>query len=122
MAFVPEEQVIICVNSSEEMKRNEEAIGGQLWMQSGRQMTASNRVIDGMANFRESAILSAAAEAVTWRHAHEVDGPRKGQRVVIYPKDLPQLEAVLNSGDPNIDSADGHSIAYNAILQARQKF
>jgi hypothetical protein len=30
MAFVPEEQVIVCVNGSEEMKRNEEAIGGQL--------------------------------------------------------------------------------------------
>jgi hypothetical protein len=43
MAFDSEEQVIICVNSSETMKRNEEVIAGQLWMQGGRQMTASNR-------------------------------------------------------------------------------
>jgi hypothetical protein len=122
MAFVPEEQVIICVNGSEEMKRNEEVIAGQLWMQSGRQMTASNRPFDGMANSRESAILTAAAEAVSWRHAQELDGPRKGQRVVIYPKDLPQLEAALNTRDPNIDSVDGHEVAYNVILQARQSF
>jgi hypothetical protein len=122
MTFVPEEKVIICLNGSEEMKRNEEAIAGQLWMQSGRQMTASNKVFDGMANTRESAVLTAAAEAVVWKHAYELDGPRKGQRVIIYPKDLPQLEAVLNTGDPNIDSADGHPVAYAAILQASQSF
>jgi hypothetical protein len=122
MTLNPEEPVIICVNGSEEMKRNEEAIGGQLWMQSWRQMTASNRVKDGMANSRDSAILSAAAEAVEWRHAWELDGPRKGQRVVIYPKDLPQLGEVLNAGDPNIDRVDGNPIAYTAILQASQSF
>jgi hypothetical protein len=123
MTLDPEEQVVICVNGSEEMKRDEEAIGGQLWMQSGRQMTASNKVIEGMANSRESAILSAAAEAVTWRHALEPEvGPRKGQRVVIYPKDLPQLEQVLITGDPTIAGVDGHPIAYTAILQAAQSF
>jgi hypothetical protein len=122
MAFVPEEKVIICVNGSEEMKRNEEAMGGQLWMQSGHQMTASNKVFDGMANSRESAILTAAAEAVVWRHAYEVDGPRKGQRIIIYPMDLPQLRAVLNAGNPNIDSVDGHPVAYEAILRASQTF
>jgi hypothetical protein len=90
MKFVPEEPVVICVNGSEEMKRNEEAVGGQLWMQSGRKMTAYNRVKDGMANSRESAILSAVAEAVEWKHACELDGPRKGQRVVIYPKEVSQ--------------------------------
>jgi hypothetical protein len=122
MKFVPEERVIICVNGSEEMKREEEAIAGQLWLQSGRQMTASNKAREGMADTRESAILSAAAEAVEWRHAYELDGPRKGQRVVIYPKDLPQLDAFLSSGDPNIDTEDGHSIAYMAISQASQSF
>jgi hypothetical protein len=40
------------------------------------------------------------------------EGSRKGQRVVIYPKYLPQLEAVLSTGDPSIDSEDGHPIAY----------
>jgi hypothetical protein len=80
-------------------------------------MTAYDRVLDGMANSRESAILSATAESVTWEHALEQEGPRKGQRVVIYPNDLPQLDAVLSTGDPNIDSEDGHPIAYVAILQ-----
>jgi hypothetical protein len=40
--------------------------------------------------------------------------------VVIYPKDLPQLDAVLSLGDPSIDSEDGHPAAYAAILQAAQ--
>jgi hypothetical protein len=42
--------------------------------------------------------------------------------VVIYPKDLPQLETVLSAGDPNIDIEDGHPIAYAAVLQAAQSF
>jgi hypothetical protein len=104
------------------MKRDEEAVGGQLWMQGDRQMTASNHVLDGMANSRESAIPSAAAEAVMWKHASEVDGPCQGQRVVIYPKELSQLEAVSSTGDPNVDSEDGHPIAYTAILQAAQSY
>jgi hypothetical protein len=117
-----EERVTVCVDSSEEMKRNEEAIAGQLWIQGDRQMTAYNRVPDSMANTQESAILAAAAEAVSWRHALELDGPRKSQRVVIYPKEVSQLEEVLSAGDPNIDSADGHSVAYEIILQKSQEF
>jgi hypothetical protein len=69
---------------------------------------------------RESAILSATSDAVASKHALEHEGSRKGQRVVIYPKDLPQLEAVLSTGYPNIDSEDGYPIAYAAILQAAQ--
>jgi hypothetical protein len=89
MSTDPDDQVVICVNGSEEMKRHETAIGGQLWMQGDRQMTASNVVLEGMANTREAAILSAAVEAVTWKHCLEPDdGPRKGQRVVIYPKEI----------------------------------
>jgi hypothetical protein len=34
MTLDPSEEVIICVNGSEEMKREEEAVAGQLWMQS----------------------------------------------------------------------------------------
>jgi hypothetical protein len=75
-----------------------------------------------MPNTRESAILLAAVEAVNWRHAGEPAGLRKGQRVVIFPKELPQLEAVLSSNDPSVDPVDGHSIAYEAILQGRQEF
>jgi hypothetical protein len=46
----------------------------------------------------------------------------RGQRVVIYPKEVSQLEAVLSAGEPNIDNADGHPIAYNAILQTCQLY
>jgi hypothetical protein len=117
MKFTDEEQVIICVNGSESMKRNEEQIAGQIWIQGGRQMAASNKVLDGMANTRESAVLSAVVEAVSWQHPGELEGPRKGPRVIVYPKDISQLPAVLSTRDPTIDSEDGHPIAYQAILQ-----
>jgi hypothetical protein len=100
----------------------EEAVAGQLWQQSDRQMTAYNVPYPGMANSRESAILTEVAEAVTWRHALEVDGPRQGKHVVIYPKELSQLGQVLSTGDPSVDSEDGHPIAYNSILQAVQSY
>jgi hypothetical protein len=122
MTLDPNDQVVICVNGSEEMKREEEAVAGQLWMQSNRQMTAYNLPFEGTANSRESAILSEVAEAVTWKHALEIDGPRKGQRVVIYPKELTKLGQVLSTGDPNVDSEDGHPIAYATILQAVQSY
>jgi hypothetical protein len=92
-------------------------------MQGDRQMTAPNLVLDEMANTKEGAILSAAAEAVAWKHAlDQEEGPRKGQRVGIYPKEVSQLEEVLSTGDPNIDSEDGHPIAYFQILQAAQSY
>jgi hypothetical protein len=122
MTLGPSEEVIICVNGSEEMKREEEAFVGQFWQQSDRQMTAYNTPYQGMANSRESAILTEVAEAVTWKHALEGDGPRHGKRVVIYPKELTQLDQVLSTGDPNIDSEDGHPIDYASILQAAQSY
>jgi hypothetical protein len=121
MTLDPTEQVIICVNGSEEMKKGEEAIGGQLWMQGNRRMTAHNHVQEGLANTRESAILWAAVDAVTWTHALEIDGPRKGQRVVVYPKELSKLEQALETKDPSIDTEDGHAAAY-IILQASRCF
>jgi hypothetical protein len=76
MSLDPSDQLIICVNGSEEMKRNDSSIGGQLWIQGDRQMTASNLVIEGMANTKEGAVLAAAVEAVTWKHTLEPDdGP-----------------------------------------------
>jgi hypothetical protein len=122
MSFAPEDQLIVCISACEEMNRNKEAIAGQLWIHGDRMMTASNRVLEGMANTRDSAILSAAVEAVNWRHAGELPRPRKGQRVIIFPKELPQLEAVLFSNDLSIDPVDGHSTAYDAVLQGRQQF
>jgi hypothetical protein len=41
------------------MKRNESAVGGQLWIQGDRQMTASSLVMDGVTNNKEGAILTA---------------------------------------------------------------
>jgi hypothetical protein len=75
-----------------------------------------------MANTRDSALLYAATEAVTWNHASQPESPRKGQRVIIFPKDLPQLEEFLATADPNVDPEDGHPIAYEAILRESQKF
>jgi hypothetical protein len=118
LSLDPEEKLIICVNGSVQMKRNEAAIAGQLWVQGDRQMTVSNGVLDGMANTKECAILA----AVTWPPVQDSEGPRKGQLVIIYPKDLPQLEAVLSTGDPNIDSSDGHPIAHEVILRESQTY
>jgi hypothetical protein len=42
--------------------------------------------------------------------------------VIICPKELTQLDQVLSTGDPNIDSEDGHPIAYTSILQAAQSY
>jgi hypothetical protein len=33
MSLNPADELIICVNGSEEMKRDEQAFGGQLWIQ-----------------------------------------------------------------------------------------
>jgi hypothetical protein len=77
-------------------------MASQLWIQGDRMMTASNPAFEGMANSKESAVLSAAAEAVAWRNdaLESPDPPRKGQRVVIYPKELTEFESVLSSGNP----------------------
>jgi hypothetical protein len=122
LSLGPEEKLFIYVNGSAQMKRNEAAIAGQLWVQGDRQMTVANGVFDGMANTKESAVLAAVSEAVTWRPVQDSVGRRKGQRVIIYPKDLPALEAVLSTGDPNIDSTDGHPIAHQVILRESQTY
>jgi hypothetical protein len=123
MSLDPAEEVIICVNGSQEMKKGERAMAGQLWIQGDRMMTASNPAFDEMSNSRESAILSAAAEAISWRNdALETPGPRKGQRVVIYPKELTHLETVLSTANPNVDPEDGHQIAYQRVLAAAAEF
>jgi hypothetical protein len=58
--------ITVCINAGASMKKNERILGGQLWQQGGRSMTAVNGVIEGMPNTRESAILTAAVEAVEW--------------------------------------------------------
>jgi hypothetical protein len=119
----PSEQLVICVNASEEMKREEAAIGGQIWIQGDREMTAMNEVAEGLANDKEGAILSAAVEAVTWKSALDLEeGSRKGQRAVIYPKEMTQPGQVLSTGDPSIDPENGQPTAYVSILQASQEY
>jgi hypothetical protein len=52
----------------------------------------------------------------------DIPGPRKCQRVVIYPKELSHLETVLSTGDPNADPEDGHPIAYQRVPAAASEF
>jgi hypothetical protein len=98
-------------------------MAGQLWIQGDKMMTAANPVFPGMANTAESAILSATAEALEWRNdaLESPDPPRKGQRVIIYPKDLWSLEEVLATGEI-ADMEDGHEIACQRILAAANQF
>jgi hypothetical protein len=50
MSVDPADQLVICVNGSKEMKRQETSVGGQLWIQGDRMTTASNIVCEGMVN------------------------------------------------------------------------
>jgi hypothetical protein len=124
MTLDPTDQVVIVVNGSEEMKRDEEAFAGQLWMQSDRHMTAANPPLFGDNRSREGAILSAIVEATTWKHALEdmIPGLRQGQRVIIYPKELTGLPQVLASRNIIIPDEEDHSELYSAILQASDSF
>jgi hypothetical protein len=90
-------------------------------MQKDRHLAVFNRTMKGMVDSRESAILTAAAEAVTWRHALEFEEKtRKGQRVIIYPKEMTKLTEVLTTKNPNVDPEGGHQLAYSIILQTAQ--
>jgi hypothetical protein len=53
----PAEPLIVCVNSGESLKRHEQHLGGQLWIQGSRQMTATNIPFEGMSNDATSAIF-----------------------------------------------------------------
>jgi hypothetical protein len=85
-------------------------------------MTASSLAPDGMADTKDSALLAAVAEAVSWNHASQPDQPRQGQRFIIYPKHLTQMDEFLATCDPNADQEDGHALAYNTILQEQAKY
>jgi hypothetical protein len=104
------------------MNRNERSIAGQSWIQGDRSMTASNLVPDGMADTKDSALLTAVAEAVSWNHASQPDQPRQGQRIIIYPEHLTQMDEYLASGNPDDGQDAGHEIAFNTILQEQAKY
>jgi hypothetical protein len=75
-----------------------------------------------MPNTKDAAVLSAVAGAVSWKNEaiEPMDPPRKGKRVVVYPKELSHLDTVINSGDPSVDA--DHEIAYQVILEHAQTF
>jgi hypothetical protein len=123
MTLNHEDQIFVCVNGSEEMKRGEEPIAGQLWTHQDRHLTVCNRSFEGMADTRESAILTRVAEAVTWRHALELeDDIRRGQRIIIHPKEMTKLTEVLREQNPSLDQEDGHQLAYTVILQSASAY
>jgi hypothetical protein len=64
MSHDPAEPVIVCVEAGESMKRHEERLGGQLWIQGSRTMTATNVPFEGMMDDATSVTLVAVAEAV----------------------------------------------------------
>jgi hypothetical protein len=95
----------------------------QIWLQSDRQMTATNTQFDGMSNDATSVSLAAVAEAVEWAHVLETCLPKRTtQRVVIYPPSLSKLETVLVTDNIGLDMEDGHDIAYQRILTACSKY
>jgi hypothetical protein len=113
--------VTVCINAGASMKRNKTILGGQLWSQDDRSMTAVNGIIDGMPNTRESSLLAAAVEAVEWKHPTEPiseDGKRVTSRVVIYPAEMPQLEEAMDEFSRNpSEKEDGSHIAFSKILE-----
>jgi hypothetical protein len=82
-------------------------------------MSAVNLIMDGMDTGRESVILSAIAEAVTWRHAMEQatdpNFKRPGQRVIVYPKSMTKFSECLRRGDYSSELEGGHAFAYERI-------
>jgi hypothetical protein len=117
----PAEPAIICVNSGESLKRHEEHLGGQLWIQGDRIMTATNKPFEGMSKDAESATLSGVAEAVEWAHVLEDAQPKRTtQRVVIYPPTLTEFSRVLSGDCSNFEA--GHEIAYQRIQDACSKY
>jgi hypothetical protein len=85
-------------------------------------MTASTVSPEGMADNKDSALLAAVAEAVSWNHASQPDQPRPGQRVVIYPKHLTQMDEFLGTCETDDGQDQGHELAYNSILEAQAKY
>jgi hypothetical protein len=125
MSFEETNPVFVCVGAGHTM-RGTQPIGGQVWKQEDREMSAVNVVLDGMDASPESVILSAIAEAVTWKHAMEMatdpNFKRPGQRVVIYPKTFTNFTEVLRQRDYYLDSEGGHEIAYERIATSCSTF
>jgi hypothetical protein len=125
MSFLDSDPVFVCVGAGYTM-RGTHPIGGQVWKQGNREMSAVNHVSDGMDTGKESVILSAITEAVVWRHAMgqalDPNFKRPGQRVIIYPKSPTKFSECLQRGDHGSDLEGGHEIAYERIEAERSTF
>jgi hypothetical protein len=115
------EPITIAINAGASMKRGEAVIGGQYWQQEGRSMTAVNGILEGMPNTRTPAILSAAVEAVVWKHPVEAvtpEGKRCSPRTVFYPADMPPIAEELGEFvSHSSDLEEGKHVAYAAIAE-----
>jgi hypothetical protein len=119
----PAEPAIICLSAGESMKRHEQAVAGQLWMQGDGKMSGANVPLPGLANDSSAALLTAVVEPVEWKHpAEPPTGKRPGQRVVIYPPELDRLQSVLSTDKSQWDVADGPEEACERIASARDSF
>jgi hypothetical protein len=71
-------------------------------------------------------ILSAAAEAVAWKHPIEAvspEGKRLSPRMIFYPRDMPPIAEELEEFMKNpSDLEDGKHIAYSKILEKAVEF
>jgi hypothetical protein len=72
MRVNPSEPITVCVNAGGSFKLHEQHLGGQLWLQGDRPMTATNIQFEGMSNDAVSVTLSAVAEAVQWARTLEI--------------------------------------------------
>jgi hypothetical protein len=92
-------------------------------MQGDRKMSAANVPLPEMANDSDAALLTAVVEAVEWKHPLEPEsGPRPGQRVIVYPTELDQLQAVLSTDRSTWNNSDGQGEACERIVSGMDQF
>jgi hypothetical protein len=74
----------------------------------------------GLGDSREEVTLSDIADVLTgilaFETSQDTDFFRPGQGVVVYPKFLDKLDAILSSGDISADPEQSRWLAYEAIL------
>jgi hypothetical protein len=123
MRFSEEHPLFVCVNVGHTM-RGAQPVGGQLWTQESKQITAMNKVLEGMDSSRESVTISAIAEAVGRRHELEnTSDPnhlRRGQRIIVYPKFLSKFSTGMITGNVGLDMDGGHDTTDERIMDEFQ--
>jgi hypothetical protein len=117
-SFDPADPVFICVGVGHTMRGNQ-PVGGQVWKQGNREITATSKPLEEMDNGNESVALSGIVEALSWRHVLKMTSDpghqRRGQRIIVYPKLLTKFETVLTTANVGFDMDGGPDIAYDHI-------